>query len=478
MQNLFVGRERERYLLKNYYDSMKNEFVAVYGRRRVGKTFLIKNTFDDIDFYFTGLYKESLSVQLDYFYSELKRRYVSKKIAKPKNWKEAFELLHDYLISLNKEKVIVFLDELPWMDTHKGNFLQSLSYFWNMWNDKVLLKLYVCGSSTSWMLNKLIGDKGGLYGRVGRNIYLPPFTLSETKEYFNVVKNANYSNSQILDIYMIMGGIPYYLDMIDVNIPFVSNIDYLFFTNNAPLRTEYEFLFRSLFKETTNYRKVVEALSKKLCGLKRNDIVSMTKISGGQLTEILENLRSCDFIRCYSSIQKKVKEKIYQLIDPYVLFYLRFVSNDDGQNENFWMNNYGKPSINTWAGYAFELVVLLHINKLKQILGISGINTNIYSWKTTEHVDKNGTLWKGAQIDLIIDRDDKVMNIIEIKYSNNEYIITSDYRKHILNRLENFKESTKTKKTLVSTFVTSNGIKRNNYSDIATIEIKADDFFK
>ena len=259
-------------------------------------------------------------------------------------------------------------------------YLQSLSYFWNMWNDKVLLKLYVCGSSTSWMLNKLIGDKGGLYGRVGRNIYLPPFTLSETKEYFNVVKNANYSNSQILDIYMIMGGIPYYLDMIDVNIPFVSNIDYLFFTNNAPLRTEYEFLFRSLFKETTNYRKVVEALSKKLCGLKRNDIVSMTKISGGQLTEILENLRSCDFIRCYSSIQKKVKEKIYQLIDPYVLFYLRFVSNDDGQNENFWMNNYGKPSINTWAGYAFELVVLLHINKLKQILGISGINTNIYSY--------------------------------------------------------------------------------------------------
>jgi len=475
----FVGREKEKKELNSYYDSNQNEFIAVYGRRRVGKTYLIKKTLDErIDFLFTGLYKEKLSVQLDYFYSELLKRQPQSKIKKPKSWKNAFELLFDYLNSLTNDKVVVFLDELPWMDVPKSNFLSALSNFWNMWNSKKILKLYVCGSSTSWMLNKLIGDKGGLYGRIGRSIYLAPFSLKETKEYLNYVKNANYTNYQVLDLYMIMGGIPYYLNMIDASIPISTNIDNLFFKSNAPLRLEYDFLFRSLFKTTTNYKKVVEVLSKKLVGLTREEIISASKISGGQLTELLNNLRACDFIRCYSSINKKEKEKIYQLIDPFILFHLKFINNDDGGNEYFWTNNQGKPIINTWQGYAYEIVILNHLNELKGILSILGINSRAYSWKVLPHVDKNGTKWNGAQIDLIIDRDDNVINLIEIKHSNSEYIITKEYYDKLLERIDNFKNSTKTKKSIVNTFITTRGIKQNNYSNIANIKIELDDFFR
>ena len=388
-----VGRIEEEKLIKSYCESEKSEFIAVYGRRRVGKTYLVKNTLEEkLDFVFTGIYNEKLRVQLNYFCEELTKKTNFKIDNKPKTWKEAFDLLANYLLSLNKDKVVVFFDELPWMDTHKGDLLTALSNLWNMWDSSnTKLKLFVCGSSTSWMLNKLIGDKGGLYGRVGRNIYLAPFTINETKEYFTKIKKTNYSNNQILDIYMIFGGIPYYLDMIDISKPISVNIDELFFKRNSPLRNEYDFLFRSLFKETTNYKKVINALSKKMIGLTRDEISNITKLSGGQLTEILNNLRACDFLRCYSSFGKKEKEKMYQLVDHYVLFYKRFIDNDDGQNENYWTINSGKPIMNSWCGYAFEIVCLNHINEIKKSLGINGINSRIYSWKVYPIVDEDGT---------------------------------------------------------------------------------------
>lgn len=474
-----IGRNDEIKLIKNSYESEKSEFVAVYGRRRVGKTYLINNSLEDkLDFVFTGLYNEKLKTQLKYFCDELYRKTKTKIKNIPKTWKDAFDLLTEYLISLNKDKVVVFFDELPWMDTHKGDLLTAMSSLWNMWDSKsTKLKLFVCGSSTSWMINKLIGDKGGLYGRVGRNIYLAPFTLKETKDYFNIIRKANYSNSQILDLYMILGGIPYYLDMIDTSKSISKNIDDLFFKINSPLRMEYDFLFRSLFKETVNYKKVINALSKKMVGLTRNEISEITKLSGGQLTEILNNLRSCDFLRCYSSFGKRGKEKMYQLVDHYILFYQHFIDNDDGQNENYWTINYGKPNINSWSGYSFEIVCLNHINLIKKSLGINGINSKVYSWKTTPTIDNNGTKWDGAQIDIIIDRDDKCINLIEVKFSSNDYVIDKDYYKHLKDRMEIFKHNTKTKKTLINTFISTNGIKNNSYSDIVDVSIVLDDFF-
>ena len=340
-----IGRDEEKKILKKYHESSKSEFVAIYGRRRVGKTFLVRETLgDSFDFSFTGMYETSASVQREEFQKEINRRKKTKNVV-PKNWFDAFDNLKEYLLSLKKDKVVVFIDELPWMDTLKSNFRTAFSSFWNNWGTgKPLLKLYVCGSATTWMVDKLIGDRGGLYGRITRPVYLAPFTLGETEKYLNIIKQMNYGKKQVLDAYMVFGGIPYYLDMLDKSFPLTVNIDKLLFAANAPLRTEYDFLFRSLFKDSINYRKVIETLSKKLTGLTREDIVNESGITGGELSKILSNLSSCDFIRSYMAPKKKERNQIYQLTDMFSLFYLRFIKNNYQTDEHFWTNmiNSGK----------------------------------------------------------------------------------------------------------------------------------------
>ena len=465
-----VGREYEKELLQSYYNSDKSELVAIYGRRRVGKTYLIKCTFKDtFDFYFSGIYEGSKNLQI----KELSKSLTDKT---PSDWFEAFAILKDYLLSLNKDKVVVFLDEIPWMDTPKSNFLKAFSSFFNTWPmGRTLLKLYVCGSSTTWMIDKFIGDKGGLYGRTSRNIYLKQFTLGETEKYLNEIKNFHLSQKQVLDIYMILGGIPYYLDMLDPELTVDQNIDMLFFSNFAPLKTEYSFLFRSLFKNGDKYRKVVEILSKKHKGLTRQEIVKELGTDGGSLTTILKDLSSCDFIRSYSAIGKKSNDSLYQLTDLFSLFYVKFVSFH--QDEHFW-SNLPVGYKNSWAGYAFEQACLHHIKQIKAKLGITGVFSNIYSWNSKPFIDNDGISWDGGQIDLLIDRRDDVINICEMKYSNDEYVITKEYEKRLINRTSLFKKVTKTKKSLYNTFISTYGIKRNIHSSIVQSEITMDDLFK
>jgi len=478
-KNTIIGRQYEQKLIKECYESSKSELVAVYGRRRVGKTFLIKQTFNEkFDFWFTGMYEASRNVQLKQFGKELSS-YSKKNLTAPKDWFEAFDKLHEYLISLHKDKVVVFLDELPWLDTHKSNFLQAFSYFWNMWSSKkIILKMYVCGSATTWMLDKLIGDKGGLYGRITRAIYLIPFSLGETEKYLLDVKKMKLNRRQITELYMIIGGIPYYLDMLDKDIPLSKNIDNLFFSNGALLKTEFNFLFRSLFNESNLYKKVIQVLSNKLKGMSREEIMKETKISGGgTLTKVLENLCSCDFIRKYSSIRKKEKDCMYQLTDLFSLFYLRFIQNNSSQDENFWSNMHISAEKNSWSGYAFEQVCLHHIWQIKNKLGINGVLSNIYSWSSKPITDSDGTKWKGAQIDLLIDRKDDVVNVCEMKFVSDQYVISEAYEKTIMERLSFFKHVTKTKKALNCTFITTYGVKPNSHSGIVNSEIKMDDLF-
>ncbi|MCQ2253773.1 MAG: AAA family ATPase, partial [Bacteroidales bacterium] len=311
-----VGRENEKRLLTQIYNSNKAELTALYGRRRVGKTFLLKTFFDGkIDFNFSGLYQTDKNIQLEFFVSELRR--VNKNISpdlKVKSWLEAFELLREYLSGLKKDKIVVFLDELPWMDTPKSNFMQAFSYFWNTWGCTFpALKLFVCGSATTWMMSKLIGDKGGLYGRCTKIIYLSPFTLGETEQFLSQVKNIKWTRFQILECYMILGGIPYYLDLLSKGVKFSECIDNLIFNSNGPLRIEFDFLYRSLFKDASFYRKIIEILSSKLKGLTRDEIKAAMKIkSGGSLTDALNDLCSCDFIREYTSFGKTGKQSLFQ----------------------------------------------------------------------------------------------------------------------------------------------------------------------
>jgi len=361
------------------------------------------------------------------------------------------------------------------MDTKKSDFTQALANFWNTWDNydnKVILKLIVCGSSASWMFKKLIGDKGGLYGRLTNSIYLKPFTLKECELYFNVLKRFNYSRQEILDIYMSVGGIPFYLNMFDNKIPVSKNIDLLFFKSDGVLRREYLFLFNSLFSTSNEYKRVLEALGSKLSGMTRNEIIECTQIEGGELSLILDNLINCDFIRSYNNLYNKKKGMIYQLIDLYSLFYIRFLNGENIDDENYWTERLLSGKKKAWSGYAFEQVCLHHVNQIKKSLGISGISTNVYSW----FAPKSDTC-SGAQIDLLIERSDNVFNICEIKYYNSLFIIDKDYYEHIKYRADLFKKLSKTNKAIKNTFITVYGLSDGVYNRVVDNQLILDDLF-
>lgn len=478
--NGMIGRQYEQDLIMERCESNQAELIAIYGRRRVGKTFLVREVFNDqFAFSFTGMYETSRAVQLEQFRISL-QQYSGHVVPRLKDWFEAFLALRQYLEALSSAApIVVFLDELPWMDTPKSNFITAFGYFWNSWASTVpQLKLIVCGSSTTWMLSRLIGDKGGLYGRVTRQIYLAPFSLNETEQFLNEKKEMNLTRRQVLDIYMILGGIPYYLDMLKRGIPLDANIDLLFFRQGAPLKIEFDFLFRSLFNDSLAYRKVVEVLSTKMKGMTRKELVEALKIkSGGALTDILENLKKCDFIRQYFAMGKSERDAIYQLTDLFSLFYLRFVSANKGMDENFWSNMRNSGSRKAWSGYAFEQTCLHHIPQIKKALGISGVLANVYSWFSRPFVDITGAEWKGGQIDMLIDRADGAINICEMKYANDEFVIDADYEQRLRDRMSSFRVITKTKKALLHTFITTYGVKRNMHSGIVNSEVKLEDLF-
>lgn len=476
--NRIIGREYEKHLLTNICNEKEARLVAVYGRRRVGKTYLVKYFFDEkFDFFFTGSFNTSMGVQLSLFRESL-MEYSKSDVSVPKDWFEAFSQLKDYLMSLKKNRIVVFLDELPWIDTPKSNFLAAFSYFWNTWGSTLDgLKLIVCGSATSWMLDKVVGDKGGLYGRLSQSIYISPFNLHEVEQFLTERKGILWNRYQILEAYMIMGGIPYYLDMLEKGLPFTQNIDNLFFRNGAPLRTEYEFLFRSLFKSATIYRQVVECLAKHTKGLTLKEIKDhMGMGDSGTLSKVLENLCNCDFTRKYTAYGKKEKGCIYQLVDLFSLFHLKHVNHSAGIDDHYW-SYISNNARNAWTGYAFEQVCLHHVSQIRQALSIKGVLTNICSWSSSKHIDKDGTEWPGIQIDLLLCRADHVIDICEMKYCQSEFVLTEQYAKQLRERQHAFIHFTKTKDAIHTVLVTTYGLKDNLHSYNIYATVTMDDLF-
>ena len=406
------------------------------------------------------------------------RRYSGIEFPLAKDWITAFEQLRQYLSSLDKKRIVLFFDELPWMEMPKSGFMQAFSYFWNTWaSARRGLKLFVCGSSTTWMLEKLIGDKGGLYGCVTHTIYLAPFTLGETEAYLQA-NGIRWNRYQILETYMIMGGIPFYLEMLKPKLTFDQNIDNLFFVANAPLRMEYGFLFRSLFNDAQLYRQVVETLAKRAQGMTRQQIREELGLGeGGMLTVVLENLVRCDFLRKYAAFGKSERNALYQLTDLFSLFYLRFVADNNGQDQQFWSNMRENPSRVAWRGYAFEQVCLHHVSHIKEAIGIKAVLSSMCSWSCPTFTDKDGNSWQGTQIDLLIDRRDQVINICEMKYANDVYIIDKEYEERLRRRLSTFQHLTHTRKALHLTFVTTYGLNRNAHSGDVQAEVTMDDLF-
>ena len=474
MKENIVGREQEKDLLQLIYTSNQSEFVAVYGRRRVGKTFLIREYFEnEIVFQVSGLANSTTNDQIKNFYYSLKR--YNRQINKiPGDWIECFELLIDYLEQLeNIKRKVIFLDELPWMDTTGSNFISALEHFWNSWasarHDIVLI---VCGSATSWMLNKLINNHGGLYGRLTHRILLSSFTLGESKAFLQQ-KGILFSDYEIAETYMILGGIPYYLNLLDKRLSLAQNIDRLLFNPNGELYNEFYSLYQSLFRDSESYIKVVKSLNTKGYGLTRQEISELSGIKSGRpLTEVINNLEACGFIRKYQNYGCSVRKVIYQLIDFYTLFYFRFITECSFSRLNHWSNIQRTGAFYQWAGISFEMLSSLHIDQIKKKLGISGVATAISSWRSHKNADH-----AGAQIDLVLDRGDNTINICEMKFSEGEFEITGDYEKNLRNKINCFLNETKSRKSLQLTMVTTYGLHKNQYSGIAQNEVLLSDLF-
>jgi AAA+ ATPase superfamily predicted ATPase len=471
MANAIIGRIKEKKRLLALYKSGKPEFIAVYGRRRVGKTFLIRQMFEnEFTFDLAGLANANTEKQLLNFNLSIVHAY-NQSFELANNWLVAFEQLRKVVEQSQKKRKIIFIDEIPWLDTPHSGFLTALEHFWNGWacsqND---LMLIVCGSATSWIINKLINNHGGLHNRLTATIHLQPFTLSET-ETFLKAQGIEYTRYQIAECYMIMGGIPYYLSKMDKGLSLAQNIDNMFFTGDAELKNEFKNLYASLFRDASDYIKVVEALSKKTKGLTRNEILVATKLqSGGTFSETLKNLESCGFIRRYSMPQKRKREVLYQLLDAYTLFYYKFLENPENNDEQFWTNATNSPQHNAWAGYAFEILALLHTNEIKRALGISGVQTSIFAWRSDSSLP-------AAQIDLVIDRKDGIIDLCEMKYTNTEFAITERYEENLRNKIAAFRTETKTRKAVHLLMLTTFGVQKNKYFGIVQKEIVLGDLF-
>lgn len=475
-----IGRKQEQKELRRLFSSDEAEMVVVYGRRRVGKTFLVNQVFAQEEFAFkvTGLYKKRMNVQLENFASAMNEYSNSEVSPTPKTWMEAFDQLKSHLKRTKTgKKRVLFFDELPWMDTKGSQFLGAFEWFWNGWgNAQDDLMLIVCGSATNWIINKFFKQKGGLYNRANSKMFLKPFTLAETEQYLQK-QGIEMERYDIAQVYMIMGGIPYYLKQLEAGRPLADNIDNCFFKTNGKLWDEFENLYETLFAQSDIYIRIAEALASKRMGLTREEIIAVSKLpDNGALSRALKDLVKCGFVRAYTYYGRKTKTQTYQLADFYTLFYFRFIKDNYGQDEHFWTHMLDNPKKNTWLGYSFEQLIKDHIEQVKKALGIASVLTQQSCW-FIEQRDLDDDTLSGAQIDLVIDRRDKVINLCEAKFYSGEFIIDKAYSLTLRNKAAAFKAATKTRKSLVPTMITTFGIKRNMYSGNIQQEVTLDDLF-
>ena len=470
---MLVGRKKEINILRSCYESNKSEFVAIYGRRRVGKTFLVKELFEkEFTFYATGILNGDKETQLQAWNREISR-FSKSDYPKAGNWIDAFENLNILVEqSDNKGKKIIFLDEIPWMATLHSDFLAGLDYFWNRWaSSRKDVLLIVCGSAASWITDNIINDRGGLHNRLTRKILIEPFNLSECKQYYES-RNIPLTNYQMAESYMIFGGIPYYMSLMEPQLSLYQNVDKLYFAQDSELGNEFSNLYHSLYKNADRYVRVIETLAKKGIGMTRNEIASNLKISdGGRLTKILSDLTTSGFIRKYNAYGQKKKESLYQLIDFFSLFDIRFRENIEKYSSNYWLNYSTTSAFSIWGGISFEKICLLHLPQIYKKLGISGVLTKAYSWRG-KHEDS------GAQIDLVIDRSDNVVNICEIKFSSEPFTLQKVDSESLRNKRAIFMGSTRCKKAVITTVITTFGLKNNMYSAEIISEVTLDDLFE
>ena len=471
-----IGREKEIRTLKEAMESKDSVFLAVYGRRRVGKTFLLRQTLSDrIVFSYSGKANITRQSQLKSFRLSLMEQGMPD-CPVIKDWFTAFSCLKRLICLSSESKKVILLDEVAWMDNHKSDFIPALEGFWNEWcSNRNDIFLIICASATSWIIDNVFHNRGGLHNRVTMRMRLSPFTLKECEE-FSIANNLSYSRKDILNLYLAIGGVAWYWTLLKKGYSVKQNISQLFFENDSPLRGEFFELYSSLFIRPEKYIDIILALGKKSSGLERQELSAECKVSNNsKLGKMLQQLEECGFIRSYIPYGKKENSVVYQLIDSFSLFHLKFLSKFKGEiNSDMVLSS---SSYNTYCGLAFEKAVMNHLNELKRAMGISGINTQAYTWRSNPKKLKEGE--KGAQIDIVLDRADGIINIIEAKWTSNgePYMISSSDEEDLLNKRRVFIEQTQTRKSVFLTMVTISGIKKNSHFDSIQNFFTLDDLF-
>lgn len=469
-----IGRKLEQAKLQACMESERSEFVVVYGRRRIGKTFLVRRFFkDNYAFSFVGKHEMGREQQLAEFAKELMRYSHSTFVPQLKNWTEAFDALQRLLETYDiPGKKVVFFDEMPWMDTPKSDFVSALENFWNGWaNMRDDIVLVACGSATSWMVDKLLHNQGGLFNRITQKIYLRPFKLSEMEQYLDE-KHFGWNRYQIAQCYMILGGIPFYLTLLNPKLSLLSNIDELFFADaHAMLRTEYNELYSTLFKRPDNYLAVIRMLTERKEGFTRKEINEKTKLGGAALSKILSDLEQCDFIFSYARYGNAKNNAIYRIKDFYTLFYYKYVNGIDTKDSLRWTHLSSTPQVSSWQGFSFELLCLLHLDEIKKALGIDRILNDASAWRSKQP-------GQNTQIDLVIERADHNINLCEMKFSSGMYAIDKGYEQKLRERMSIFLAETMTRCSTRITMVTTYGVLQNKHSGIVNDEVLLDDLFE
>lgn len=477
MKNTLIGRTPEIAIMKDLLISKDAEMLAVIGRRRVGKTFLVRTVYKDaICFEITGIQGAALKEQLQDFSFQLSK--VSKRAGQkqvPVSWPEAFRSLEEILDQLQyTRKKVIFFDEVPWLASRKSGFLPALDHFWNTWASKKNIIVVICGSAAAWMIDKVIHHKGGLHNRITKVINLAPFTLSETMEFLKSRKVV-LDHYQVLQLYMAMGGIPHYLKEIKPGLSAAQNIDQICFAKNGLLRDEFSRLYPALFENANNHIAVIRALASKWKGLTRNEIVSFSHLAdGGGMSRILAELIESGFVTMYMPFGKKKKDSLYRLTDEYSLFFIHFIEKLHKPGDNIWLKYSRLPQWKSWSGFAFESICMKHSSNIKHALGISGI-----------YAEESGYLFKGDknsdgfQIDLLIDRNDSVINVCEMKFYSGEFTIDKSYAAKLRYKINKFKELSGTNKHIMLTFISSFGLVKNKHSlGLVNNDLKMDVLFK
>lgn len=470
-----IGRERECEELEWAVKSQRSELVILYGRRRVGKTFLVRRFFNDTySFHYVGAHKQKKEIQLQNFKEALERFSGDKGIPALNSWHEAFQHLADYLNHCSENRKIVFFDEMPWMDSKGSEFVDELEYFWANWvQNRDDIVFIACGSATNWMKEKLEENQGGLHNRITHRIYLRPFYLDECKAYLED-HGFEWNDYQILQCYMIFGGVPYYLSLLRPHLSLPENVDALIFRRGGDLSDEFKELYNALFSKADRYISIVKQLAKKKEGFTRNEIESATGFSGGGLTKMLDNLERCDFIVSYAQFGNKSKMTLYRMADFYTLFYFRYVEDNRSRDEQYWQHHHTDRGVESWEGFTFEEICLRHLPHIKYGLGISGMATESSSWR---FVAKKEDSRNGAQVDLVIKRADRIIHLVEMKFSENPYTITKEYEERLQHRKALFIEATGTTHNVVHTFITPAGVARGIHSSFIHSQLTAKQLF-